>query len=164
MGQLPKLSEHPERDYALIFGDGERLWAMVGACSKAYEKKITADLAQTRTYTGEQRDILQAALSRAGLGYWSKSRLSDKQVRIEAVRQLMKKQGEDGVQYYRDVMRDRLAYVHEPVEIIVERNVMLMAMWKQMREQERKEQMERTSGAAKSPGKEFDLGFPGTES
>jgi hypothetical protein len=154
MSQLPKLSEHPERDYAMIFSDGKRLWVMIAVCSKAYEKKIAADLALAKTYTSEHRDALQTALGRAGLGYWSKSRLSDKEVRIEAVRQLMKKQGEDGIQYYMEVMRDRLANEHVPTEIIVERSAMLLAMSYQMRALEKKEQMERTSEAAEEPRKE----------
>lgn len=153
MNYLPNVSKHPERDYAMIFGDGERLWTMIAACSKAWDKKVAADLARTRAYTSEQRDGLQAALGRAALGYWSKSRLSDKEVRREAVAQLIEKQTEDGVQYYMEVMRDRLAREYEPTEIIVERSAMLLAMSYQERALEKKEQMERTSGPAEETRK-----------
>jgi hypothetical protein len=69
----------------------------------------------------------------------------------------MKKQGEDGVQYYRDVMRDRLAHEHEPTEILVERSAMLLAMSYQERALEKKEQMEKTSGPAEGSRKGLDL-------
>ncbi|MCJ7768731.1 hypothetical protein MUP79_10120 [Candidatus Bathyarchaeota archaeon] len=138
MDQLPKMSEHPERDYAMIFNDGEHLWAMIEACSKAYEKKSAAHLA-IGLYTAEDRDHLQTALGRAGLGYWSKSRLSDKRERMEAVVQLRRREVEDGVRYYEEVMKDWRVQQEqrEPTEIIVERNVMLLALWQEMRREDR---------------------------
>jgi len=122
--QLRKVSRHPGRDFAIIFQDESRLFKLLAAMEKAYELSIDFKL---KLFDPKHLPILQDVLSRAGMGYYSKTQLKDRRLRHGVLEQLKQKETEDG-SYYEDVWRQiRGAYTSMEIEYEIERSRKLVA-------------------------------------
>jgi len=133
MVRLRKVSDHPERDYAMIFGDGTQYVDMVDACSRAYDISLQGRL---RLWTKENIDILRDALSRAGLGYLRRGQLVTLEARQEAIEKLKRKEVEDGILYFKELIDSRSRVADQPTEAVIERSRELLAIWQQIKKEE----------------------------
>lgn len=113
--EIRKVSKHPERDYARIFKDDTCYLAMVTVCCSARTQGLKWDL--TRGY-------LQNALISAGLGYYSKRKLSDENVRAEAIEKLIEARG---FSFYGSSVTPQKAQQEMPTDVLLEEANMALA-------------------------------------
>lgn len=129
MTRLPE--QYAKRDFARIFGDGETYWAMVEACSKAYDIGIVWSMSD---------ELLQHAFMAAGLGYHSKRELTERSIRDKLTEQLLSGKGQP---FFLDCVKERGRETRQLVEITIEKNKRLLGLMRQLHERWRKEETER---------------------
>jgi hypothetical protein len=96
IGSLPmiiedirRFSKHPERDFVRIFGDGVLYSKMITVCGQARSEALKQYLSI---------DCLQDALFKAGLGYFSKRKLSNPRFKEEKIEELRKAKGDSHIE------------------------------------------------------------------
>jgi hypothetical protein len=129
--QLQHVSRHSDRDYATIFQDENRFFRLVEAMNKAYKLSVEFNIGN---FNPEHLPILQDALSKAGMGYYSKTQLKDRRLRLELLERLPK-------QYYEDIWRQRgHKLTQAEINHEIERSRKLIAWWREQNASSRSSQ------------------------
>lgn len=110
MDQLPKLSEHPERDYAMIFEDESRYFRMLDACNEAYK---TSYKSLRKLAKEENWSPLKQALLNAGI-FASDKEMFNPERRSALAKRLRSKGKRAGIDYMEHLRLAVLAQEHMP--------------------------------------------------
>jgi len=94
--QLQKNSKHPDLQFMRIFRDEDRYFRLLKTLSDAYDLSLRPS---RRLLDPQHLPITQDALSKAGLGYYSKTQLKDTRLRERLLEKLEQIETEDGISY-----------------------------------------------------------------
>lgn len=108
--RIKNVSEHPEREYALIFKDETRYFSMIAACHHAYDESYKSHL---KLFNPEHIPIIQDICLEAGIKMPSAQQLSQPHIRDKLLAELKKTKTKDGESFFylawsRNLMRTDL--------------------------------------------------------
>lgn len=129
---IRKVSGHPERDFAIIFQNEDVYFELLRALDSAYEESFKVN---RMLFNDVNRPVIQEALSRGGLGYYTVRQLADRHVRNEVLERLKNLKTPDGRLYFEEVQEEIIT--RKPCLLVrardeVERSKKLLAIrrWK----------------------------------